>query len=42
MCYNDKSESGCKCGDKRRFRNVEVDAPSKKTKNSGGKVQLSY
>ena len=35
VCLNYKSESGCTCGDKCRFRNVEADGqPSKKSKKS--------
>ena len=43
VCLNCKSESGCKYGDKCRFRHAEVDGlPSKKSKNSGVKDQLPY
>ena len=42
VCLNYKSESGCKCGDIRRFRHVEADGQlSKKSKNSGVKGSVS-
>ena len=42
VCCNYKSESGCPCGDKRRFRHVEADKrPSTKSKKSGGKGSVS-
>ena len=38
VCLNYKSESGCTCGEKCRFRHVEADGqPSKKSKKSGVK-----
>ena len=43
VCLNYKSESGCKHGDKCRFRHVEADGqPSKKSKKSGVKDQLLH
>ena len=42
MCLNCKSESGCKYGDKCRFRHVEADGqPSKKSKKRGVKGSVS-
>ena len=42
VCLNHKSESGCKYGDKCRFRHTEVDGqPSTKSKKGGGKVSVA-
>ena len=42
VCLNHKSESGCKYGDKCRFRHVEADAqPSEKSKKSGVKGSVA-
>ena len=41
-CFNHKSESGCKYGDKCRFWHVEADGqPSKKSKRTGGKGSVA-
>ena len=43
VCYKYKSKSGCTYGEKFKFRHDEVDdQPGKKSKKSGGKVQLPY
>ena len=43
VCLNYKSESGCKYGEKCRFRHAEVDGqPQKKPKKSGVKDRLLY
>ena len=42
-CCPDKSETGCKYGDKCRFRHVEADGqPSKKSKNSGVNGSVAF
>ena len=42
MCQNYKSETGCICGEKCRFRHVEAEErPSKKTKKGGAKGSVA-
>ena len=42
MCLNYKSETGCACGKKCRFRHVEIDSqPSRKSNKSRGKGSVA-